>query len=557
MGVIIKYKINFPEVGLKISNDPLAGDLSLDADINVFMCQGVAGGRFEVTIVDLPMKKADLINEKLKTDKLGTIVIELGYLDGSCEIVMTGLYSEVTAIVSPEGEHLLTSIKGAEIGTHALREGKPGGCPPGKVSVTRALTKLLESAKIKEGEISREPVVQGLDGKAVTDKAFRGDSLMEIIDAIAKEADAELIIGDKKVRVGQPVRDDAYNLKRPLKPDVNLARFTPFHKKLPSEEGVNRLEKLDAALADGYDFVIAGDPKLRPAQKIFTNIQGYEEKDGEFRVQSLLHNFSMTSGYTCSGRALRACENSNCRRQQDNLRSPCPDAFVQSLAKRMTEQRQQRPTLEVGQVKDYKSGKDDDAKHRGTLWYGQRFAGTETQPSVRTAVENDDKQVARNKPMLSPFAWRKCGLIVPIYPGMKALMGHNRNLPDDIVTLGFLWSDQPAFEPPGNKEGDWWLCLPIDFDSTKPPTDETKAVNDLTGKNGCRVIELNGLKITVGKGKLDVVGKRPQEGKEDEFLLEHASGTTLTIDSNGAVKIKASNITIEGNLTIKGSVSID
>jgi len=67
---------------------------------------------------------------------------------------------------------------------------------------------------------------------------------------------------------------------------------------------------------------------------------------------------------------------------------------------------------------------------------------------------------------------------VPVYPGMKAVLNHNLGMKDDAMVMGFLWSEQPDIKPPGNNEGDWWLCLPIDFNGSSPPEDSTKAVND-------------------------------------------------------------------------------
>jgi hypothetical protein len=133
---------------------------------------------------------------------------------------------------------------------------------------------------------------------------------------------------------------------------------------------------------------------------------------------------------------------------------------------------------------------------------------------------------------------------------MKAVMIHNRAIASDGIVAGYVWSKQPDFAPPLNHAGDWWLCLPIDFDATQPPTDQTKAANDLTGNTGKRVIEVKGLKITVGVGKLASVGDRPTEGADDEFLIEHASGTSLHIDSKGALTIKG-DVVIEGSLEIK------
>ena len=60
--------------------------------------------------------------------------------------------------------------------------------------------------------------------------------------------------------------------------------------------------------------------------------------------------------------------------------------------------------------------------------------------------------------------------------------------------------------------------------------DKTKAVNDLTSHTGKRIIEVKGLKITVRASKLATIGTRPSEGPDDDFLIEHASGTSIHIE---------------------------
>jgi hypothetical protein len=229
---------------------------------------------------------------------------------------------------------------------------------------------------------------------------------------------------------------------------------------------------------------------------------------------------------------------------------------VQSLSQRIKDEQRRKPSLEIGQVKEYRPGESGDVKHRSTVYFGQRFSRTETQPSVRAEVEIDEHQLLRNKPLVSPFAWHKCGLVVPIYPGMKALLTHNLNLPDDALVTGFLWSEKPTLDPPQNKVGDWWLCLPIDFDTSKPPSDSTRATNDLIANNGNRVIEVKGLKITIGKDSLRSVGERPAEGEDDEFLIEHKSGTKLKIAADGSLSIEASRVSIKGDVAIEGNVEI-
>src|SRR5262249_24750279 len=117
--------------------------------------------------------------------------------------------------------------------------------------------------------------------------------------------------------------------------------------------------------------------------------------------------------------------------------------------------------------------------YQANLYYGQPAPANETQSSINAAINQQDDHVYEEKPILSLFAWRKCGLVTPVSPGMKAVVVHNRAQASDAIVTGYIWSKQPDFPPPDNHSGDWWLCLPIDFDATQPPSDSTKAVNDI------------------------------------------------------------------------------
>jgi hypothetical protein len=542
MGVILKYQVNFPEVGLKVSNDLAdlaSGDFIIDADITAAMSPGAVGSQLEIKLYDLPQKKVDELNEKLKSAKLGTVVIKLGYMDGEFDVVMAGLYTKTVTTV--EGDKLITTINALETGTHALQHTRFQLDGPN--SIAQAAKELLERATIPEGDITRVPIVQNIS-EEVRDLALRGENLMEILDKLARMANAEFLVFDKAVRIGKPVTNDDYEPAQ-FDQDVNLAVFRPFVKKLPAVEGDNRQKKLPPHQIQGFRFIIAGDPKLRPAQKVFAAVEGYKKKEEvEFRIHSLEHRFSINSGYVCEGVAVKPCSDDNCRRQQNTAGQPTPETVVQSLSQRIKDEPRLRPTLEIGSIKEYTPGESGEAKHLSTLYFGQRFEKTETQPSIRAEVETDEQQLLRNKPLVSSFAWHKCGLVVPVYPGMKALLSHNLNLPDDALVTGFLWSEKPTLEPPKNKEGDWWLCLPIDFDTSSPPSDSTKAANDLIANNGKRVIEVKGLRISVGADALGNVGTRPQEGNDDEFLIEHASGAKILI-KNGEIQLTDGSVTLK------------
>jgi hypothetical protein len=577
MSVIIKYILDFAGAGFKVSNDAFRGDFLIDASVRAVMSPGAAGGTFEIKLSDLPESKANLLFEKAKNPKDARVTIKLGYMDGDFDTVMEGVYTDVSATV--EGDSFVTTVKGEESATYALRKRFQDGFE-GKIKFTDAVNKLLKEAFPEAGgsagptgivaaiasllgdeagdgkEIDQTAKVENVEDE-VEDVSLKGESLMEILNNLARSVGAEFFVYDKKVRIGRPVTDNR-NVDE-FSPDRNLAKFQPLAKGLPGEEGDNRLKKVAPDSALGFKFIVTGDPLLRPAQKVFASVDGYRKKnDADFRILSLVHSLNMTGGYTCEGKAVKACKKNDeeCRRQREKLGLNNPDSIAQKLADKTRDELTRRPALEVGTVKSHNAGDAAAAPHRTTLFYEQRFPKSETQPSVRAEVEAREKQLFRNKPVVSPFAWHRCGLVVPVYPGMKALLGHNLNLTNDALVSGFIWSEKPTIEPPKSKEGDWWLCLPIDFGAANPLPDSTKAVNDLIANNGKRVIELKGLKLTIGTDKLQAVGERPTEGADDELLIEHKSGTKLQISSDGSLTIEAKKVSVKGDVTFEGNVEI-
>lgn len=576
MSVIVKYVIDFKSAGFKVSNDLLEGDFIINASVKASMQRGAAGSNFKIELYDLPEHQAGLLyDKKVQSPKDATVEIKLGYMDGKFGTVMDGIFTDVTARI--EGDSLVTTVTGDESGTYALKCTRFQKGLDGNIKFKDAVAKLLEHAPFESSApsspsgiaaalapgvgnasstgdlIDKTPKVENIPDD-VEDISMKGENLMVVLDKLATNADAEFLVCDKKIHIGKPITNDQDYTPDEFDRDVNLAQFQPMAKNLPSEDGDNRLIKLRPHQVLGFKFIIAGDPHLRPAQKVFANVkikvgnevQSYREEKGgaEFRIHSLVHSLSMTGGYICEGKAAKTCADENCRRQQDAVGLGNPDQVVQKLSQQAKDERRRNSSIEIGTIKQYNSGNEDAAPHRSTLYFYQRFANTETQPSIRAEVESDENQLFRNKPLVSPFAWHKCGLVVPVYPGMKALLNHNLALLDDALVGGFIWSEKPKIEPPKNKEGDWWLCLPIDFDASQPPTDSTKAVNDLIANNGKRVIEAKGLKISIGAKALKNVGTRPEEGNDDEFLIEHASGAKIMI-KDGEIQLSDGQVTLK------------
>jgi hypothetical protein len=548
MSVIIRYLVDFPEAGFTISNDLFLGDFLLDATITAEMTRGTPGSAFEVKLYDLPKKKEEVLYASVQSTTLTHVKIKLGYYGSPFAQVVEGIADSVRAVV--EDGKLVTIVKGLETGTHALQRTRFQSTFDQQVTVDQAIRTFIQNLTLQGGDISRTPELQNLTG-TLQNKVIRGENVLVALDQVAHYAGAELLVVDKKIWVGNPIRDNTY-APDAFSPDANLGTFEPFVSDIPDENNRNVLQPLQATSAQGFTFAIAGDPKLRPGQQVSAAIDGFDTASGgEFRIHTLRHKFSVTEGYVCTGRAVKVAAGSdpNAQRRQRTALQPSADSIVDGISQISIAQRRQRPSIEIGSVQKYTPGSGGDHKHSTTLFYGQVYERTEIQPSFNAEVQNTETQRFPDKPLVSAFAWRKCGLVTPVYPGMKAVLGHNLNLEDDALVTGFMWSAQPAFDPPQNQAGDWWLCLPIDFDSSQPPTDSTKAANDLTGNDGQRVIEVKGLKITVGADKLRNVGERPQAGDADEFLIEHKKAR-IHISADGGIDIMADS---EGN---KGKISI-
>jgi hypothetical protein len=202
----------------------------------------------------------------------------------------------------------------------------------------------------------------------------------------------------------------------------------------------------------------------------------------------------------------------------------------------------------VGQVTAYKPGKD--SKHLTDLNYGQHPQSNVVAPSVASPVDHDVK--LHSKPIAAPFAFHKVGLVTPVYPGMRAVLSHNRGLVNDAVISGWLWSEQPRYEPPANEPGDYWLALPTELGPDGLPTG--KGANDLIDAKGRRVVQVRALHVQVGGPKLPDVGARPTVPADDTVTIEHHSGTTIKISSDGEVTITTDHKTLtitNGQVSLK------
>jgi hypothetical protein len=147
-----------------------------------------------------------------------------------------------------------------------------------------------------------------------------------------------------------------------------------------------------------------------------------------------------------------------------------------------------------------------------------------TSPTVQAPLRSSPTTIS-DKPIASPFAFHNCGLVVPVYQKMRGLLVHGWHDPNDAVVDGFLWSSQ--MKPPPNQPGDWWLCLPTQFDADGLPTGPT--ADDLITNAGERVISVKGMKITIGAGLLNSAGSRPSPPSDESLTIQTAQGAQVKV----------------------------
>jgi hypothetical protein len=192
------------------------------------------------------------------------------------------------------------------------------------------------------------------------------------------------------------------------------------------------------------------------------------------------------------------------------------------------------------------------------VWVG--LTGHDGKPSRarRLAVDRDRKSRQDGVPTVSPFAWGKCGLVVPRYPGTRVVLAHAGNAPDDAVDLGALWESGHG---PEAQPGDWWLILPASVDPSLrrsigdediPREPSGAATQDLIDADGERTIEVGRLTVRVKPNNLPPAGVRPDlPDPAERVTIEHESGSRIVIKDDGDIIItSAKDLTLSTKSTL-------
>ena len=148
---------------------------------------------------------------------------------------------------------------------------------------------------------------------------------------------------------------------------------------------------------------------------------------------------------------------------------------------------------------------------------------------------------------MTPFAWGRCGLVLPRYPGTRVALLHRAGRPRTRSTSARCGSRARAADA---KPGDWWLILPAGSAAAgraalapdSSPEHAGAATNDLIDADGNRVIEVGELTVRVGREQLrpgDAPGTRGRRGlghdrarQQGSKIVMRADGT-IVIDGQG------------------------
>jgi hypothetical protein len=221
--------------------------------------------------------------------------------------------------------------------------------------------------------------------------------------------------------------------------------------------------------------------------------------------------------------------------------------------------------FDVGQVRSFNSGTGGalSPSQTETVWEGLREVDKNPNGTRRLPIDRNNA-VRTEIPYASPFAWGKCGLVLPRYPGMRIALGHRRALDNDAVDMGAIWDSGTG---PDSRPGDWWLSLPVGVptseraqaaDSDTPLPWSGRVSQDLIDADGNRMIELGSLVVRVGRNELKSAGTRPGPPSDDDSItIEHTSGgSSIVMKQDGSIVIKGTSITIDagsGDITMKAN----
>lgn len=219
---------------------------------------------------------------------------------------------------------------------------------------------------------------------------------------------------------------------------------------------------------------------------------------------------------------------------------------ARAIARRIASTLNQQRHPQVGEVRRMVTqGRGEPPGQTLTVWSGLERADGRPHQGRRRPIRRPSPAPAQGVAYITPFAWGKCGLVLPRYPGTRVLVGYRNGQSDDPMALGALWESGHG---PESEPGDWWLILPVDVPEdrraevsaeTVPDEPNGNVTHDLIDATGRRAIEVTQLTITVGSDTLQQVGSRPAHGADDVGVTIEHKGAKVMIKDDGSIVLEA------------------
>lgn len=323
-----------------------------------------------------------------------------------------------------------------------------------------------------------------------------------------------------------------------------------------------------------------GDAILGIAGSLLPAIGGGLENPVNLYVNSVQHRLGRTSGFSTVVTTVQI-EDLNQAWDEHSPSGSHPSAPVSSASsadsgtqaaqavRQLAEgSASARRFADIGEVRSVQTrGRGSDTEPPGqtlTTWRGLVAPDGRRNQANRLAIQREQPSILQGVPYATPFAWGKCGLVVPRYPGTRVVVLHRNGQANDPLDVGALWE---AGHGPDSQAGDWWLILPVGIpesdratiaEGATPKEHTGKVSQDLIDAEGNRIIEVGELTIRVGKEKLNKAGDRPKSPTDkDSVTIEHTKeGSKIVMKPDGSVEITAKKIKFDTSQS-NGDIELD
>jgi hypothetical protein len=411
-------------------------------------------------------------------------------------------------------------------------------------------------ALIRDGKIHLGPRPYPLEGDPKELTVTNG-----FLEAAIDGSSDAVTVSDAPPQGGRP----HYSVILKARPDIkpgDLVKFDP-----PKEDDAKTTPNLLSALAGAF-----AAPFLPPMSDSLT------DSAVTVAVSSVRHRQSKTAGFFTEVKGVLLVEpdspwddysDSPARPRRSSPAADGGSDAAGAIKEHLQTWTSNLHTVEIGQVRSYTSKKlsDEVPSQVESVWEG--LTAADQNPNGTRRLPIDKKNAIRvDLPYATAFAWGKCGLVLPRYPGMRVVLAHRRGLEQEPVDIGAIWDSGKG---PDSEAGDYWLSLPIGVDSSKrekasdeeaPAPYEGPASHDLIDAEGNRVLEVGSLTVRVPKKDQGAAaGTRPDKGADKgSITIEHADGgSQIVMKQDGTILIKGKGITLdagEGQIVLKGK-SVD